>query len=63
MSILFFACPNSSQICSMGLQSGDLAGCSSLMTLLRCGIVFLVVVVISGKCHIGVSQNTPVELP
>ena len=33
LSILVIARPSSSQICSMGLQSSDLAGCSSLMTL------------------------------
>ena len=33
LSILVVARPNSSKICSMGLQSGDLAGCSILVTL------------------------------
>ena len=33
LSILVIALPNSFQICSMGLQSGDLVGCSILMTL------------------------------
>ena len=31
LSILVIAQPNSSQVCSMGLQSGDLAGCSILV--------------------------------
>ena len=33
LSILLIARPNSSQICSIGLQSGDLAGCSILVKL------------------------------
>ena len=33
LSILVIAWPNSSKICSMVLQSGDLAGCSILVTL------------------------------
>ena len=58
LSILVVASPNSSQICSMGLHSGDLAGCSVAMTMLcwkkikdypstlRCGLIVLVAVVI-----------------
>ena len=57
LSILVIARPIISQTCSMGWQSGDLAGCSILVTLpcwrnypnmLRCGVSVLVVVVIPG---------------
>ena len=36
LSIELIARPNSSQICSMGLQSGDLGGCSIFVTLPCC---------------------------
>ena len=78
LSILVIAQPNSSQICSMRLQYGDLAGCSiddiallkeikDYPIMVRCGILILEVVVIlemlAGKWHWGVSQNAPIELP
>ena len=37
LSIELIARPNSSQRCSMGLQSGDLGGCSIFVTLPCCG--------------------------
>ena len=37
LSIELIARPNSSQRCSMGLQSGDLGGCSIFVTLPYCG--------------------------
>ena len=66
LSIELIARPNSSQRCSMGLQSGDLGGCSIFVTLPCCrksrttlarwsGVVILIAVVVPeimpGKWH------------
>ena len=70
LSIGVITRPNSSQICSIGLQSVDLVDCFILVTLCcwrkSNDVIVLVAVAIPemlpGKWHYGVLQNTSVEL-